>query len=401
MNVLIVSTFAPPHVGGLEVVVEQQAKSLAELGHEVTVLTSHHAKDLAREEMIDGYRVVRTPVWNAVEHRTSVPYPIWGVRSLLPLIRLVRRAEVVHVHDVYYQPTSLAAMVARLTRRPLFITQHVAIVQHDRAPVMWVQRLIYATIGARLWKWSRGIVAYNVIVRGFLLDRGVPDAKVHLSYNGIDIETFRPGDDGVRKSVRDKYGLPQDKPLVLFVGRLVPKKGFRELVAAHDASYEIVLAGPGPIPADIPPGVTFTGPIKRSELLGLYQASDLFAFPAVGEMLTLAMQEAMACGLPVVAREDAAYDEYGLDHSAIALVSADPGVLRQTFGEILRTEDLSSHMSGYSRHLATTRFDWRRNAADLAKIYSGDGMLEEPSCRPLVGATPSLIGLIGLGDEPC
>jgi glycosyltransferase involved in cell wall biosynthesis len=401
VNVLIVSTFAPPHVGGLEVVVEQQAKSLADMGHDVTVFTGRHNRSLAKDERVDGYRVVRTPVWNAIEDRTSVPYPIWGVRTLLPLFRLIRQADVVHVHDVYYQPTVLAAFFARLARRPLFVTQHVSVVQHDSAPVMWVQRLIYATVGALLWRWAKGIVAYNVIVRSFLLERGVPADKVHLTYNGIDTDIFRAADDVVRNSVRERYGLPPDKPIVLFVGRLVPKKGYRELVAAHDGGYEIVLAGPGAVPDELPSGVTFLGPIDRCDLLGLYQASDLFAFPAVGEMLTLSMQEAMACSLPVVAREDAAYDQYGLDESAISLVSADPDILRKTFNSILEDEDRYAKMASYSRHLATTRFDWRHNAADLADIYRASGLSDGPGYRTMDTDVAPLIGMIATEGEAC
>jgi len=258
MKVLLVATFIPPHVGGLEVVVAQQAKSLAEMGHAVTVLTSHHDADLARDEEIDGYRIIRTPTWNAVERRTGVPAPVWGPRSLVPLVRLARQADVVHVHDVYYQPSILAAITARVLRRRLFVTQHVSLVEHDSPLVMGVQRLIYATAGARLWRWCEGIIAYNVIVQRFLSDRRVPDGKVHLTYNGIDVDAFRPGDPALRRSVRAAYGLPQDKPLVLFVGRLVPKKGFRELMAAHHREFHIVLVGPGAVPANVPPGVTFT-----------------------------------------------------------------------------------------------------------------------------------------------
>jgi D-inositol-3-phosphate glycosyltransferase len=369
MKVLIVATFIPPHVGGLEVVVAQQAESLAAAGHSVTVLTSHHDKSLARDEQIDGYRVVRTPTWNAIERRTGVPAPLWGLRSLAPLLRLVRQADVVHVHDVYYQPSILAALAARALRRRLFVTQHVSLVEHDSPVVMGVQRLIYATAGATLWRWCEGIIAYNVIVERFLSDREVPKDKVHLTYNGIDLDTFHPGDPATRQAVRATYGLPQDKPLVLFVGRLVPKKGYRELMAAHHPGYHIVLVGPGTVPADVPPGVTFLGSIDRTDLLALYQASDLFALPAVGEMLTLAMQEAMACGLPVVATADPAYDEYELDPRGIAFVSAHPDMLRRTFIEILLDDQRRDRMSTYSRELATKRFDWRNNAADLADLY--------------------------------
>jgi D-inositol-3-phosphate glycosyltransferase len=399
MKVLIVATFIPPHVGGLEVIVTQHAKSLAAMGHSVTVLTSRHDKRLLRDEQIDGYRVVRTPTWNAIEDRTAVPFPLWGVRTLAPLFRLVRQADVVHVHDVYYQPSLVGALAARVLRRPLFVTQHVSLVEHDNAVVMGVQRLVYATVGASLWRWCQGIVAYNVIVERFLADRNVSREKVHLTYNGIDVERFRPGTAAVRASVRTKYGLPQDKPLVLFVGRLVPKKGYRELMAAHHRDYHIVLVGPGPIPADVPPGVTFTGPIDRSELLGLYQASDLFALPAVGEMLTLAMQEAMACGLPIVATKDAAYDQYELDPKGIAFVAAAPDVLRRTFLEILQDEERCDRMRSYSLDLAMTRFDWRSNAADLADLYRLAGPLEHCDLLGMKTAPPAR-PKVEVGERP-
>ncbi len=390
MKILIVATFVPPHIGGLEVVVEQQARTLADMGHEITVFTSRHEARLADDERIDGYRVLRTRVWNAVERRTAVPYPVWGFRSLARLSGLVREADVVHIHDVYYQPTVVAALLARRKRRPLFITQHVAMVQHDSWVVMAAQRLIYGTIGAKLWRWAQGIVAYNVMVQRFLAERGVPEAKVRLGYNGIDTDAFCPGDPSVRRALRDKFGLPQDKPLVLFVGRLVPKKGYRELIAAHHPDYEIVLAGPGPVPTELPPGVTLVGPIERGELLHLYQASDLFASPASGEMLTLAMQEAMACGLPVVTTADAAYREYGLDTTALALVPAEPEVLRQTFTAILGDDERRTRMGAYSRQLAVSRFDWRRNASDLAELYRQNGRR---------GAAVS--GWGGVGEDAC
>jgi D-inositol-3-phosphate glycosyltransferase len=386
-RVLIVSAYADPHVGGVEVVVGQQARTLAALGHDVTVVTSRCDPGRARgpgrarragraggaggaaREQVGGYTVIRIPAWNGLEHRWGVPFPLWSPSAVWRLARLTGQADVVHVHDVYYGSSVLAAGLARRRRRPLFITQHVGIVEHDKAVVKLVQKAVYSSVGRLLWRWATVITAYNPLVEGFLSDHGVPAQKVRLAYNGIDTRHFCPGDREAVRATRARYGLAPDVPVILFAGRLAPKKGFHKLLEACGPEYEVVIAGPGRIPDHIPAGVRFLGPVDRDQLRDLYQASDIFAFPADGEMLTLVMQEAMACGLPVVATAEEAYTRYDYDPSGVALVRAEPEVLRSTFLDLLGEPDRLSYMGAYSRRLAEERFDWHANARQLASQY--------------------------------
>jgi len=368
-RVLIVSAYAAPHVGGVEVVVGQQAQTLAALGHDVTVVTSQCGAGAARRERVDGYTVIRVPAWNGLEERAGVPLPVWSPGAAWQLARLVRSADIVHVHDVYHPSSALAAVLAKLGGRPFFITQHVGLVEHDRAVVRLAQKLVYASLGRLLWRWAAAITVYNPIVESFIGGRGGPAQKIRLTYNGVDTSEFCPGDAEAAQATRRRYGLAPDKPVVLFAGRLVPKKGCQDLLQARGPEYEVVLAGPGRIPERVPAGVRFLGPVSRRELRDLYQASDIFAFPAVGEMLTLAMQEAMACGLPVVATADEAYRGYDLDPAGIALVSPEPQVLRSAFLAILGDPGRIAQMRAYSRRLAQERFDWRTNAEHLESDY--------------------------------
>jgi D-inositol-3-phosphate glycosyltransferase len=367
-RVLIVSAYADPHLGGVEVVVGQQARTLAALGHEVTVVTSRCGASGAGREEVDGYTVVRIPAWNGLEERKGIPFPIWSPSALWRLAGLIHRAEVVHVHDAHYGSSVLAAILAR-RRRPLFITQHVGMVEHDTALVRLVQRLVYSCVGRSVWRWAENVTVYNPIVEGFLRGHGVPADNIRLTYNGIDTREFQPGDVAAARRTRARYGIAPDVPVVLFAGRLVPKKGFGKLVQACGPEYEIVLAGPGRIPSEVPPGVRFLGPVGRAELRDLYQASDIFAFPAVGEMLTLAMQEAMACGLPVVAAAEEGYSRYGLDPAGVILVPPEPEAMRSAFLQILADPHCSAYMRAYSRRLAEERFEWQRNAAHQASEY--------------------------------
>jgi D-inositol-3-phosphate glycosyltransferase len=378
LRILIVSAYALPHVGGVEVVVAQQAATLAALGHQVTVLTSQcgagaNGRHRQPQPSADrgGYQMIRVTAWNGLEHRWGIAVPVYRpLRLLRRLIRLSRDADVIHVHDVYHPSSVLAACLARLLRKPLFVTQNVGIVEHDMLAVRLAQRLVYATMGRLVYRWASAVTAFNPIVQGFLLGRRVPAAKIRLRYNGIDTREFRPGDAESAQATRKRYGLTAGIPVVFYAGRLVPKKGYGKLLAASGPEYQVVLAGPGRIPSQVPPHVTFLGPVDRDDLRDLYQASDIFAFPATGEILTLVMQEAMACGLPVVATADPGYASYDLDPAGIALVEPEPAKLRAEFLDILGNPERQQRMQVYSRHLAEEQFDWQRNAADLAAEYS-------------------------------
>jgi glycosyltransferase involved in cell wall biosynthesis len=379
LRILIVSAYAPPHLGGVEVVVAQQAATLAALGHQVTVLTSQCEAEASgadrqtRQPYIGqgGYRVIRVPAWNGLERCWSIAVPVFRPpQLLLQLIRLSRDADVIHVHDVYHPSSVLAAFLTRSLRKPLFVTQHTGIVEHGMLAVLLAQRIVYATVGRLVWRWASAVTAYNPIVQNFLLERHVPAAKIRLSYNGIDTREFCPGDAESARATRKRYGLPAEIPIVFHAGRLVPKKGSAKLLAASGPEYQVVIAGPGRIPGQVPPHVTFLGPVDRDDLRDLYQASDIFAFPATGEMLTLAMQEAMACGLPAVVTADPGYASYDLDPSGIALVEPEPAELRAEFLDILGNPERRQRMQVYSRQLAKERFDWERNTTDLAAEYT-------------------------------
>ena len=351
-RVLIVSAFVLPHVGGVEVIVQQQAASLAEEGFDVTVVTSDPkgspadgSADVRAPE--PPYRVVRNRAWNGLERR-GIPYPVWRVGGYARLFRLVRESDVVHVHDVTYLSSLCAAIFARVARRPLVLTQHVAVVAHDKGMVELVQRAVYGTWGRMVWRWAGEVVVYNPIVRRFLVDFGVDARKIRLVYNGIDTAYFSPGDGTERRGVHARYGLPAETPVVLFVGRLVPKKGVDRLIAARGSDYHIALVGSGTVPS-LPPGVTCLGPIERDELRDLYRAADLFAFPAVGEMLTLVMQEAMACGLPVVATDEPDYAAYQFGPDDIAFVPADAAGLKRALQSLLHDRARLARMRAAAR----------------------------------------------------
>jgi D-inositol-3-phosphate glycosyltransferase len=367
---VIVMHYVPPHIGGMETISVSQAQSLLAHGYDVTVLTCRHSRSVPRRSQVDGCNVVRTPALNFVESRFGVTFPIVSPLFFLRALRALRSADLVHLHDVFYTTSHLAALAALLLRRPFHLTQHVAMVDHPSRVVMGVQRLVYRMAGRPIFRSARGIVVYNTNVRDHLLAEGVPAEKVLLTHNGIDTDLFRPASQEEKRQLRETHGLPVDKPLVLFVGRMVPKKGADLVAAAASEQHTTLLVGEGDILGWTGPGVVLFGPARGAQLIDLYRAADLFVFPATGEIFTLVMQEAMACGLPVVTYDDPGYANYDLDRSRVSLVPRNAETLRREIEGLLQNPARLGAMAAYSRQLATERFSWAANYPAQHAVYS-------------------------------
>jgi glycosyltransferase involved in cell wall biosynthesis len=367
---LLVAHHYPPHVGGLELVVERQARSLAEAGYQVVVLTSKFGAARAARASQDCVDVIRVGCWHLFERLFFIPFPLFAPNIVSETWRQIRRADVVHIHDVFYISSWVAAVLAALARKPMLLTQHVALVEHSSRLVMGIQRAVYATAGRWIFARARSVVVYNENVRNFLRGHSVPDERILLLANGIDTARFRPAGSGERREIRARHGLPQDRPLVLFVGRLVEKKGYQILLDAKDGGFDLVFVGPGEVPPQgRQPGVHWLGAVGQEQLPELYRACDVFAFPAVGEIFTLVMQEAMASALPVVTTDDPAYHR-SIVSDRVVLCPRRAEDLREALLKLLADSPRLRALGSASRELAVKHFDWQANFRRLIQRYS-------------------------------
>ncbi|MQY12763.1 putative teichuronic acid biosynthesis glycosyltransferase TuaC [Streptomyces sp. RB5] len=363
-RVLLVSHYYPPHLGGIENVVRREAAGLAARGADVTVLTTGAVTSVTREE---GVRVVRIAAWNGVERRTGVPFPFPSPRLLTAAVRRARAADVVHIHDCLYPTSWAAGLAAAVTRTPRVLTQHVALVRHPSALVRGVQRAVYAVAGRLLLRGARTVVTLNAGVAAFVARLGAR-SPVHLP-NGVDTALFRPAaDPGERPAGRRELGLPEDGVLVLFAGRLVPKKGYGLLLEAYrpDDGYRLVFAGDG---AALDGDVHHLGTLTPERLALAYRACDVFALPSTAEGFPLTVQEAMASGLPVLTTDDPGYAPYRLDGDLVRLVPRRPDALREALAELAGDASLRAGMAAYSRKYSEEHFDWGDHVTALLRIY--------------------------------
>jgi glycosyltransferase involved in cell wall biosynthesis len=133
----------------------------------------------------------------------------------------------------------------------------------------------------------------------------------------------------------------------------------------------VVLAGPGRPPERLPAGVTCVGAVPRDDLAELYRLADLFVSPSIGEVFPLVAQEAMACGLPVVAADDPRYAAFGVDRRLLRLVPPEASAVREAVLAVLGDAATRRRMAEYSRGFAVEHFDWERNQRRLLEMYEG------------------------------
>ena len=185
-----------------------------------------------------------------MERALGVPYPFWSPAALLRLARAVRSASVVHLHDCLYLPVLVAFAAARFgRRRAVVVTQHIGHVPY-RNPML---RAAHAAANRLLGAWVLGgadqVVFESESVRAYFTQRVRFRSPPLLIENGVDTEVFRPCSAAERLERRAKLGIPPGKPVMLFIGRFVEKKGLavlRELTGRVSQAHWL-FAGWGPM----------------------------------------------------------------------------------------------------------------------------------------------------------
>jgi len=209
------------------------------------------------------------------------------------------------------------------------------------------KRILFVTYMKRTYDLFLGVGSLTL---DYLRAFGVPRERTGLFPYAVDVESFAERSrlsPEERAAFRERLGVPAEARVVLglakFNEREVPWDLLRAFARVQDPDVWLVLAGDGPARPALESfarrlsRVRFPGYVPYPDLPALYAASDLFVHPAREERWGVSVQEALACGLPVVAssRVGAGYDLIEVGSNGFVYPAGDPERLAHRIGEAL------------------------------------------------------------------
>lgn len=309
-EIVIVSPFFPPNVGGLETHLQNLTDYLRRKNIPAAVITykplTTRAVSWERKEKKGSVSIRRIKWFGYDLFEKLAPYPLlefgyifpglfWG--TLRYSLKNKKRISCFHAHGL------AAGAVVRVVN--LFLKKRSILSTH----------YIYG-LNKRAF-FSKVLVG---IFKGF--DRLLPvglDSQTELARAGLDsqkMSIFKQWIDNrqlfvhkkEKAEIRKKLNLPGNKVIILFVGRLLEMKGIGFLleVAAKNPEITVVFVGEGEMKEKIEEGakkfanIIYVGKKFSAELVDYYNAADMVALPSVEEASSLVVVEALSCGKPVI-----------------------------------------------------------------------------------------------------
>lgn len=313
MKILITSDWYSPAVNGVVTSVKNLRRELERRGHEVRVLTLSQT----------------THSWeqDGVTYLGSVPaglvYPGARLRTAVAR-RLIQaladwRPDVIH-SQCEFSTFFLARRMAEELDVPLVHTYHTIYEDytHYFSPSVRFGKKAVALFSRWVAARTDCIIAPTGKTRVLLQNYGV-SCPVFVVPSGIDLKPFRQEKDTLRSAVlRASLGIPEDRAVLVFLGRLAEEKNAGELLqcraALGDRPLTLLLVGDGPDRERLEgeaarlgleaPDVVFAGMVPPGEVAGWYQLGDLFVSASTSETQGLTYIEALAAGVPALCRAD-------------------------------------------------------------------------------------------------
>jgi len=368
-----------PVTHGVEISVETFKKVLEKKGHQVFVYapyTPGYKDETPNVFRFHAIKVIRKP-----EMRLAMPFlPKYKMGSVLDF-----KLDIAHAHTPFSMGL-LAKVIAKHQKIPLVYTHHTHYPEY--AKVYLKEKIITPFLARFLSTWyanlADAIIAPSYKIERLLREYGVKKKKpIHILSTGIDLKMFKKSEKN-RLNLRKKLKISPETKVLIFVGRMGKEKNAAFLlkvtseVLKKEPNILLLMIGDGSYLISlqklaenlkIKKKVIFTKAIPHQEIPAYYQAADIFIFSSLTETQGIVMLEAIACGLPVVALADSAFEEIIIGNKNGFLIKKPlPRVFAKKVLELIDNPVLCQKFSKASQEIVNN-FSEENQTEKLLTIY--------------------------------
>ncbi len=371
MPSLLVTNDYPPKIGGIQSVLWEMWRRLPP--NDTVVLTTPY-DGAAAWDRVQEHRVERT--------REPVLLPNPWLRS-----RIDRLADDIDADVVFLDPMLPVGALGPLLRRdrPYVVVAHGAeITAYGRVPPSNL-------LARQVLRRAAGVVAFGSYPMAECVRTAGGSLRGAVVPCGVDIERFVPLDDTARAEARTQFGLDPDRPVVLGVSRLVPRKGFDVLIEAVGAlgrDVQLVIGGSGRdrerlerVARERGVAVQFLGRVPDADMPRLYGCADVFTMLCradrwgglEAEGFGIVFLEAAACGVPQIAgRSGGSHEAVADGETGYVVEPRDVAAVTDALRTLLDDAALRTRMGVAARTRAVESFGYDVLVPKLLPIARGD-----------------------------
>jgi phosphatidylinositol alpha-1,6-mannosyltransferase len=372
-RILLVTNDFPPRPGGIQAYLEALTTHLADMGsHSLTVYAP-------RWKRAEGYD--KNAPFEVVRHPGTLMLPVPDVAS-----RMSQLIAAHNIETVWFGASAPLGLLAPLARKAGAARVLASTHGHE---VGWSMLPVARSALRRIGEGSDVVTYISRYTRARFASAFGPNTALEHLPPGVDAERFRP-DAAARAEMRAKHGLG-DRPVIVCVSRLVPRKGQDMLIRALPEirsrvdGAALVIVGGGPYlgtlrklahGAGVADHLTFTEGVRPAELPAHQAMADVFAMPCrtrgAGldvEGLGIVYLEASASGVPVVAGQSGGAPETVQDgRTGFVVDGRSVAQIADAVTRILNDRDMAARMGAAGRRWVIARWRWQTHVARLAEL---------------------------------
>jgi glycosyltransferase involved in cell wall biosynthesis len=344
--------------------------SLLDRGYQVSFL--HFTQEESNSENWPDYAEVALPFI----YKSQI-YTIPSPKSSKVLMRSLEELK----PDLVHASLTLSPLDFRLPEiceeldLPLVATFHPPFDSKLRNLKSSTQFLTYQLYAPFLARYDR-VIVFSQIQRDLLVKLGVPEKKLAIIPNGVDVEKYSPGPSSLKYQLNAKH-------LFVYQGRIATEKNVEALLRAWKSlemspDCKLLMVGDGPLTSSLKPfygrednilWMGFVGDEQRR--IDVLRACDVFILPSLVEGLSLSLLEAMACGVACLATDAGADGEVLGDGAGIVLNTQEVTPQLKTLLPLFKDHpEMAKLLGEKARKRVLERYTLRDNITSLEKMYA-------------------------------